>query len=1053
MSVRIFVGKLAGRLQVNAANGPASVLFHIVDKLTGEKFLVDTGAAVSLLATPAHELPATSPVTLVSVDGSNVPAGSFIQRTVRLGSCSYTWSFLQAAIPRHILGADFIAGHQLLVDMAQKSLISPGHAVVPLMPSSLEERLVVSASFTGRFEKLLSEFNALLVPSRYPAAIPSDIQCEIVTNGGPVFQRPRPLHGVKLDAMKAEFRALEQLGIIRRSKSAWASPLHVVPKADGSFRPCGDYRQLNAVTEPDRYPLPLLSDFAGNLAGCTVFSKVDLIKGYHQIPVRKSDIPKTAICTPFGSFEYLRMPFGLRNAAQTFQRVVDSVTVGLPRVFVYIDDILIASRGEREHEADLRALFRRLSQHNLTVNREKSLLGVKSLSFLGHQVDGEGIRPLDEAVRDIDRMPRPNTVKEVKSFLGSITFYHRFLPRISHILQPLHQAARGPNTKANSRRKVVWGPEQQTAFEEAKTALRKATLLTHLTQDAELRLATDASDLALGAVLEQRNRVGWRPVSFCSRLLSSAERNYSTFDRELTAVAWALKKFRHLVEGRIFHVLTDHKPLVGALKKKTDAVSARQQRQLSFISEFTSDLRHVAGEDNHVADLLSRPPVSVSQVNLGLDMEAVALAQQSDRDVLAMEAATTIPTFRVPLESERHPDLYLVCTRKLGYTQVVLPTGFRRELVQILHRIAHPGVKATKLLVLRQATWPGLQRDVAEYVRNCRQCLRAKTVRHVRSPKQPFEEVDGRFSHVHIDVVGPLPEVRGTRYLFTVVDRFTRWIEAVPMESQTADSCANAFGLFWVSRFGAPTVITSDQGRAFVSDIWSRVAKALGARHAFTSPYHPQANGMVERFHRRLKEAFRARLENRADWPDHLPWVLLGLRAAVVADTESSPAEMVYGRALALPGAIVPRNYNEPSATFLRDLRGRLPGDPCPVTDHTVDRSWVPDALRTATHVYVQTPPFRLNSSLANRYEGPFRITGRTDKVIQYEGRNGAQWSTSVDRVKPAPQLEDLLPPDPGPATLDDGAPDELAVGREPQPGPSWANTVELRRPNQTNRQ
>lgn len=275
--------------------------------------MVDTGAAVSLLSTPKHELTDSSPVQLTSVDGSDVPAGQFVERTVRFGACSYPWSFLQAAIPRHILGADFIVGHQLLVDMARKSLISAGQAVVKLRPSDANQRLVVSASFTGKFERILSEFPKLLVPSRYPAAIPSEIQCEIITSGEPVFQRPRPLNGIKLQAMKAEFRMLEQLGIIRRSRSAWASPLHVVPKPYGSFRPCGDYRRLNAVTKPDRYPLPLLSDFAGNLAGCNIFSKIDLIKGYHQIPVKPSDIPKTAIATPFGSFEYLRMPFGLKN--------------------------------------------------------------------------------------------------------------------------------------------------------------------------------------------------------------------------------------------------------------------------------------------------------------------------------------------------------------------------------------------------------------------------------------------------------------------------------------------------------------------------------------------------------------------------------------------------------------------------------------------------------------------------------------------------------------------------------------------------------------------
>lgn len=217
------------------------------------------------------------------------------------------------------------------------------------------------------------------------------------------------------------------------------------------------------------------------------------------------------------------------------------------------------------------------------------------------------------------------------------------------------------------------------------------------------------------------------------------------------------------------------------------------------------------------------------------------------------------------------------------------------------------------------------------------------------------------------------------------------------------------------------------------------MAEALGCEHHTTTPYHPQANGMIERTHRRIKEALRARLHGRADWPRHLPWVLLGLRAAVVADTDVSPAEMVYGRPLTLPGVMMPRDFTEPSETFLRDLRGQLPGEPCPVTNHNLERSYLPDALSRATHIYIQTPPYRMHSSLSNRYEGPFKIISRTDKVIKYHGRDGMECTTSIDRVKPAPlsrcQSEHQ-------ALEDANLPDELPIERQPLPGPSWANTV-----------
>ncbi len=179
----------------------------------------------------------------------------------------------------------------------------------------------------------------------------------VETKGRPLFAKSRRLDPDKLRTEEKEFRALEKAGIIRRSNSGWSSPLHMVPKPDGSFRPCGDYRRLNTVTEDNRYPLPSIQDFTANLAGCTVFSKIDLVKGYHQVPMAESDIPKTAICTPFGLFEYIFMPFGLKNAAQTFQRLMDKLFRHLPFMFVYLDDILMASKDLSEHMRHLRLVF------------------------------------------------------------------------------------------------------------------------------------------------------------------------------------------------------------------------------------------------------------------------------------------------------------------------------------------------------------------------------------------------------------------------------------------------------------------------------------------------------------------------------------------------------------------------------------------------------------------------------------------------------------------------------------------------------------------------
>ena len=782
------------------------------------------------------------------------------------------------------------------------------------------------------------------------------IQHVINTGDSPAIkQHPYRTPIVQRDKIAQLIKEMEQHGIVKPSCSPWASPVVLVPKKDGSTRFCVDYRRLNAVTKKDVYPLPRIDDILDTLGQAKYFTTLDLSAGYWQVELDPESQAKTAFTSHCGLYEFTRMPFGLCNAPATFQRLMQVVLSGLEWdcCFVYIDDILVASPSFEEHMRHLQLVFERLRQAGLRLKPKKCHFLRKHVPYLGFVISKHGIQ-VDPLKTDmVKHFPTPTDPTSVRSFLGLASYYRRFVPRFAAVAAPLHRL-----TKKDE--KFEWSEECETAFCRLKSLLTEAPVLVYprFGEGEQFLLETDASGIGLGAVLSQKQSDGkYHPVAYASRSLQPNEKNYPISELETLAIVWAVKYFRAYLLGHPCTVLTDHAACVSLLN--TPRPSAKLARWAMAIQEMDLLIKHRSGKSNAGADALSRYPGGVADTNAvvadsadipEVDMtgdselfELSDVTKQKLKDLSNLQRSCaqlkhmysylsegTLPeeeklARKIVLES-RHFDLldgvlHHENPHRPGKWCLTVPVSLRSALLEDAHNglfAGHLGEKRVYDRLRRNYWWQGLRSDVRAHCRSCLTCATRRGVgRATRPPLQPVP-VGGPFHCVGVDILKLPLTYDGNQYVLVFIDYLTKWVEAFPIQDQKAETVARVMVEEVICRHGAPECLLSDRGTNFLSELVTEVCRLLQIKKLNTSGYHPQTDGLVERFHQTLMSMLSKYVEKHArDWDRYLSYMLYAYRVTAQESTRESPFFLLYGRDARQP---VEEALECPNAAYLIDL-------------------------------------------------------------------------------------------------------------------------------------
>lgn len=814
-----------------------------------------------------------------------------------------------------IFGSDFARKFSIILDFKNNTWFTQNNLnIVPGKKEILLNSLATLDELDSRqrtqAQEVIDSFKEISSDTRI--GLTDKISMTIDTGDAPPFKKKQYLMSpYMLKILNDELDHMLSLGVVEPSSSPYSSPVLLVKKPNGTHRLCLDSRTLNAQTRYDSYPLSNIDRILSMLRDAKFISTIDLRKAFWQIPLDKNSREKTAFSvTGRGLFHFKVVPFGLCNSAQVQQRLVDKIFGPRfePKIFTYLDDIIILGSTFDEHVTLLKEVKNRLEDANLTISIEKCEFFKTTLKFLGYVVGANGLRMDPEKVSSMINYPRPTNTTEIKRFIGLCSWYRRFIKNFSALTAPINDLLRGKRKKKGS---ISWTSEAEDAFAKIKQALVSAPVLCQPDFSKPFTVASDASDFGLGGVLTQVLEGEERVIAYASRSLSRTERNYTVTEKECLALLFNLERFRPWIEGVRFTVITDHYSLLylNNLKNPT----GRLARWAMKLRQYTFDLVHRKGSLNVVPDALSRTP-EISLIDISIEkLDAWYLSLKEK----IIKNPDSYANFKV--ESDIVYKLSLSRSKvktNINEWKILVPKYLRNDIIVSCHdppTAGHFGFFKTLARIQENYYWPHMKKDVLRYVKACKICCSQKLA---NTPRMGFmgaeKNVKFPWQIIAVDLMGPFPRSpRGYAYLLVIGDWFTKYTLVHPIRKATAKTIIKFIEEEVFLERGVPQFILCDNGTQFAGTAFRNLAREYEVQKIwFTPRYAPHCN-YVERNNKTVGTTIRCYVNDHKNWDKNLPKIRHAINTAKHEVTGYSPAFLNYGRYVPISG----RYYGDVNST------------------------------------------------------------------------------------------------------------------------------------------